>query len=574
MKKTTKPVVTVEKRRFGMHPKLLLDVIRRQAGTLAKAVMEAVMNSIDAGAKVCDIEIGSARVSIRDDGKGISDRTQVEQFFETFGQPHSEDEGKRYGTFRMGRGQLFAYGANTWRTGPFEMLVDVSRRGLDYDLKTLKKSTVGCEIDIVLYEALVPSGVADTVRTVKQWVKYATGIVISVNGELANHDPAEDDWDHVTDDAFVRLSRGSGSLTVYNLGVHTLDYGSYRFGVGGTVVSRQQLKVNFARNDIQSDCPVWRRVKALVEKEALNGVEKKTTLTDAERTRICQLVAQGEAPDGAKDLRLFTSVTGRNFSAVELCRYAYKYGRKMTACPKGTRRGARLFETKVAFVLASETLQSMDVDLHKFETLVACLGASRHQLKAADPVYTVVAFRDLSAGLPDRYEIVADADLSLAETLWLDLARRAVADLQHGSEFVGQRHAVRKVVIGESDNAEGWTDGFTFIALDRKFVEGLEFSTRGIVDLGALIIHELIHDGSDAATHDHGPEFYEAYHAAILRALPEFVERCLRVLPNVLNAGRGQLAKKFMKDRDRAARTKLQLTSMLSRVDKCWDEVQ
>jgi len=36
-----------EQRKFQMHEKLLLDVIKRQAGTLQKAVLEGVMNSED-----------------------------------------------------------------------------------------------------------------------------------------------------------------------------------------------------------------------------------------------------------------------------------------------------------------------------------------------------------------------------------------------------------------------------------------------------------------------------------------------------------------------------------------------
>ena len=39
-----------ETRRFKPHPQLLLDVIQRQAGTLGKAVLEAVMNAVDAKA--------------------------------------------------------------------------------------------------------------------------------------------------------------------------------------------------------------------------------------------------------------------------------------------------------------------------------------------------------------------------------------------------------------------------------------------------------------------------------------------------------------------------------------------
>ena len=39
---------------FKMHEKLLVDVIKKQAGTLQKAILEGITNSIEAGAtKVC-----------------------------------------------------------------------------------------------------------------------------------------------------------------------------------------------------------------------------------------------------------------------------------------------------------------------------------------------------------------------------------------------------------------------------------------------------------------------------------------------------------------------------------------
>lgn len=49
-----------ETRRFGMAPELLLDVIKRQAGTPAKAVLELVMNAVDAGATRCEVTLTTA----------------------------------------------------------------------------------------------------------------------------------------------------------------------------------------------------------------------------------------------------------------------------------------------------------------------------------------------------------------------------------------------------------------------------------------------------------------------------------------------------------------------------------
>src|ERR1041385_2565716 len=81
-----------ESRNFRMHEKLLLDVIRKQAGTIQKACLEAVMNSIEAGAGEVIVEINTSTILITDNGRGFQSRQEIEQFFETFGQPHTELE--------------------------------------------------------------------------------------------------------------------------------------------------------------------------------------------------------------------------------------------------------------------------------------------------------------------------------------------------------------------------------------------------------------------------------------------------------------------------------------------------
>ena len=117
-----------ESRTFKMHDKLLLDVIKKQAGSIQKAVLEGVMNSIEAGASQVDVTVEPTQIRIIDDGRGFQSRQEIELFFETFGQPHTESENKRWAQFRMGRGQLFAFGRNEWRTGPYVMRVDINQR--------------------------------------------------------------------------------------------------------------------------------------------------------------------------------------------------------------------------------------------------------------------------------------------------------------------------------------------------------------------------------------------------------------------------------------------------------------
>ena len=57
-----------EARSFKMHSALLYSVIRNQAGTASKALLESAMNAIDAGATKCDIRVDGSSFTVSDDG--------------------------------------------------------------------------------------------------------------------------------------------------------------------------------------------------------------------------------------------------------------------------------------------------------------------------------------------------------------------------------------------------------------------------------------------------------------------------------------------------------------------------
>ena len=195
---------TKETRRLGMHPNLLMDVIKRQAGTLHKAILEAVMNAIDASATEIRVDLSSTKLTVTDNGTGITDRAVIEQFWEMFGTPPQEGEQKTYGHFRMGRGQIISFGKNTWTTGPFQMVTDIEKLGLDYTLEqaTTYNST-GCRIDIELYNNILPSDKAQTERELQVSVKYAPA-KIYFNNELLTVDPDTVEWDHETEEAYIK----------------------------------------------------------------------------------------------------------------------------------------------------------------------------------------------------------------------------------------------------------------------------------------------------------------------------------------------------------------------------------
>jgi hypothetical protein len=520
-----------ETRGFKVHPSLLYDVICRQAGTLAKAALEGVMNSADAGATRCDIVLDEKALSVSDDGKGFTSRREVEDFFEVFGRPHGPEEKKTFGTFRMGRGQLFAFGRNEWVTGRFRMLVDVKGKGLDYELHESERGQPrpGCAVAVDLYAPLLPSEVAETERQLEHWCRYAP-LAVTFNGRRVSRDPSAEKWDEVTEDACWRFTRG-GPLAVYNLGIHVADLGNYRYGTGGVVVSKKQLKVNFARNDIQSDCPVFRRIAAKVNQQATARNLGSQSLDEAARTRLAHQARDGELPyQTFRKLKLLTAVTGRQH-ALEHVRV-----HRFTEAPEGCPRGDKVHRLGGTFVLSDETARRFrSADPASFVAWLA--GYSGKPL-------TFVPFEEASRGLSGRYVVLDPKQCTPTERVWLRLCEDA--------RLLTDRGLYRwRFAVGESDTADGWTDGKSFVAVSRAFLRKQKFDAGGVTALGLLLLHELCHDEADMGAHPHDQDFYERFHDGAVRQLPLFVERVLGSIPQVVKAEGRRATREQLKTSDK-----------------------
>jgi hypothetical protein len=138
---------------FTVDPAILHSIIQSQAGTLSKALLEGVMNSIDAGASGMSVTVTATGFMVVDDGRGFQSRDEIEKWFGRFGTPHVEGDAL-YGRYRMGRGQMMAFAVTTWRTGTFEMSVDIKNKGMGFGLKERLRGMKGCRITGTLYTPL------------------------------------------------------------------------------------------------------------------------------------------------------------------------------------------------------------------------------------------------------------------------------------------------------------------------------------------------------------------------------------------------------------------------------------
>lgn len=538
--------MATETRQFRMHPKLLFDVIKRQAGTLAKAVLEGVMNAVDAKATKVQITVTATSVFIEDDGQGFADRAAIENFFETFGQPHEEKEEKRFGTFRMGRGQLFAFGLNNWRTGNFAMTVDIANSGLDYELTVEKEKAPGCQISIVLYQDLSLLDIRNLEDEVTRMVKWLDVPVFFGEKQISQH-PSEGKWDQKDEVAFYRFREG-GRLDVYNLGVLAEGVYGGQYGCGGEVVSRKQLKLNFARNSVMSDCPIWKKITAVLNAHSGRAVDKKKSLTAAQREYLARKIASGEvrAIDHA-DASLFTDVSGRHWSCIKMHQRVRECRKKITVAANGDGKGDKLMQQRLAFVLAEETLRRFAVpDLATL--LKKILDPMRAEYEKGFEG-TPTPYEELAATLSDQYDVIDEKDWTPLEQAVLRTIDSCHWDIIRA---MTEERQARRLVLGKSDAANGWTDGEDYIAIDRRFLREVGQGLDGWIRLGQLMLHEYCHDAPSSGTHGHSPEFYELYHDS-REAVGEFVKQAISRFPSKLEQAGKRASKHVLKMQDTVA---------------------
>lgn len=560
----------VERRRFQIHRKIIYDLIFRQAGSLSKAVLEGVMNSVDAKAKTCRVSLTPTHVTIEDDGKGFESAEQIHEWFEVLGQPHDASEGKRFGQFRIGRGQLFAYGRNVWETREHAMLVDAKGDGDAYDLVTLPhpqyQAYDGCRITIELYERLLPSGFAQIEAEVRKFVRWLD-VAVTVNDVPVSTDPKTAKWTCETDDAWFRFAE-TGSLAVYNHGVFVADLPASRYGIGGVVVSKSSLQLNTARDQVQSQCPLWRRIVKTIEEHGVKERRTKTTLTDAECEHMLSQLAgrlyksdvRSVADPGAWwDKPIFPLVTGRRVALRKLSQTMAS-----TVAPAGSVKGEAIHKRKLATVFADSLLESLRVG-----TLAEASELLESQYGHWDKKYrfplTVISFAELQEQIDDNFELIDEKDWQPHERIWMRLA--AEAKQAFGSVFSHRpddeddeepTHVVwkasRAIRVGHGP-AESWTDSLTYIAVSREWLaERRSFELRELADFAALLLHEYCHRDPSCKTHDHDQAFYERYHDATVDFLPTMLYAMFQFLPQALQTENRRLTKKQLEERDRADR--------------------
>ncbi len=261
------------------------------------------MNAVDAGATKIFITAGpeEGTFEISDDGRGFRSRDEIERFFESFGTPHVEGDAIN-GRFRIGRGQIMSYAKTVWRSGCFEMHVDLEgEETFGYHLIEHEVSHSGCTIsgqvyvgkkyliDAQLLEGIIKSSYSyfgDYGSGFKEMIRFVS-VPIVVNGVTANEPPSTVKWSIEDDYALYKFAREGQALSVYNQGVFVCELPAGKFGVGGVVSSKRPFQVNLARNSIiEHKCETWQHIRQVISERFEMQIGKLKRLTVAESENL------------------------------------------------------------------------------------------------------------------------------------------------------------------------------------------------------------------------------------------------------------------------------------------------
>lgn len=515
--------MTTEVHEFGIDKSIIIHLIESQAGTLGKGVSESIMNSLDAGATAIDIELTSEQLIITDNGAGMQSREEILACFKVFGFDHTNHD-RRFGRFGLGRAQLWNWVSSVWRTGPFELDVNVRERGLCWYLSSDREHCKGLTITSQFYTPLTEVEKYDLTADIERLCKYSA-VPVSINGRVVSNDASTGKWDVETENSYIKVTDGS-YLKVYNQGIFVADIYRGQSGIAGTVVTKQghNLTLNIARNDVlRAKCSIWKQI----EKECAALANARTSSTKVRVTHAdrAYMARQTAAPENVKLLfePIFTLANGRNIGLGQVLK-ALRTDTPLSVAESGNRMADQILRERGALVFATMTLERFAATSVK-----QMLESIRDRLTRAPDAY--VAHHNVGISVRALMRATVYETIEQCPTFRSLQANRvpkasltpsqrnitsALTSLSAGVARV-MKSNVREAYLATGEGLEAFTDGESYVGVvdsvaERASKEGVS----GFLRLTHLMVHEYLHDTGSAGSHQHDQEFYEAFHDLVL----------------------------------------------------------
>lgn len=531
---------------FELDPQIIHHIIYSQAGSIGKAIIELLMNSVDANATTVRLALSRTGFSCGDNGQGFASREDVILYFGRFGTPHNEGDAT-YGRFRLGRGQIMAHATTLWRSNTWQMTVDTRTMGYHYELDELSIHTAGCSISGEWYEPLSDAELMSAIQEVRDLVRY-TPVCVDLNGHRITRDPHAEQWDAEDEFAWYR-AKADGSVSIYNQGVLVRHDPAHVWGAGGLIVSKRAIGLNVSRTEIlRKTCPVW---KAIARQFGLMADQMASRLgdhrkTEGRREKSARALLSGDiniVQIYAKE-EVVTLLPGKRHISLEefirKCRYSHnKHQGSRFAVVENSfdiPKAEAIAREGIAVIVHPATLNRFGC--YNAQDFVESIGRIqsnlRHDVQLNGTQYwglntlsvpDLLAFATLRDAFVERTRILTETNSIDRETrrAWTALRwclHHYAALCTGGCPLAGGQVRQGKsfhILLGQSNVADAWTDGSSYIAVDVTIVRRLKSSPLRTASLiFSLIEHEIAHEG-DSLDCGHDDAFYQRFHDLVLQ---------------------------------------------------------
>jgi hypothetical protein len=507
---------TAEFLEFTANKNLLRDAITAQAGSIPAAVLELVMNAIEAKCTVCRISINEYRITVEDDGIGFQSREEIEAAFREFGKSDERaQEEKRWARFQTGRGKAMNLGKTVYRTHTFRMSVDIKNTSgdLGFYLEQNLPDVAGCTVTVDFHQPLSAYNLSQTKQNIQHAVRYVDNTIL-LNDEQVNEAPLFiNDWDTETNEAYIRFDSIGSYVDVYNLGVFVCS--KYVHGTGGIAVSKQRLTLNGDRNEVMHDCPIFQKISETFSKRSTATFIKKKKFSTDDIERIFERYDSGsyrrEEIDG---IRMFEDTNGKKWSLKQLSNIS-----QISLDSETSQMADVAMKLQPVVVLRRDFIKDA-MNTRNDEDAIATLQRRISQVSnGKKPAF--VKSNELYQSLPNQHEVIKEEDLEQHEQIALRILRKAfnhqfIAQVKPPNSWID--YSYRELNIGQSPAYEAWTDGSSYILYNRDHFQRKIKSISGWAQLLSTIAHEYAHGGDERT---HNDDFYERFHETIDSFLKE-----------------------------------------------------
>ncbi len=548
---------------FQVDRGIIQHLVFNQGSDVRKAIMELVMNCIDADARTITIDITRTGFRCSDDGHGFKTREEIERCFETFGTPH-EDGDAKYGRFRLGRGQIMSFATTKWQTNHWQMTVDV-KEGMGFRLSTLEKPVAGCHIYGHWYEPLQSWQIRSLESRILSELRYIPALV-TINDQTVGGGHDGEKWTHEDENAYYRIETDASGFTIYNMGV--LVTTQPVAGLGGVIVTKKAISLNTSRTSIMTtQCDVWKQIVATVE--MLGKSCKRPWTKERKEDAFSKILAHH--PDSVELIRtaplislvgsstpltigafLFGGTFGRRGGDWRFSGYCLPSDSQLPIAESvastypgiavvhpsvlglmGLRYQSDMADTEAVFHHQIMAIHDYLCETVNFRREVCMTGGYRDLPLHPHEDFNGLSFRELAKTIDMSSRIVKATDCLKGEALrvWGAFKRpmKQYATMLHSGADVA-------ILVGVSDSAEAWTDGSTYIAFSKGTIERL--ARKPLTEAARIfqiLEHELAHcragcSGTSQGL-EHDMDFYRSFHDMSLAAAPirqTYIRRALK----------------------------------------------